>query len=110
MQIDSRAGKRTGGGIAVTEGTENVGQPLTDQFLVRVKALTGLGGDGFGNGNGFHKSEQRDDGGIGQEPPHDGQIDFRDGDARQAGRHDANHAATADHGQTRLVQAPVPDL
>jgi hypothetical protein len=61
LQVDRRAGERTAGRISLEETAADVGQALSDQFLVGVEALLGLGGERFRHRDRFHEGDQGDD-------------------------------------------------
>ena len=71
LKIDSRSGKGAGDRITASQGSNHIGQPLANQFLVGIKALPGFGRHGLGHGNGLHKPQKGDDHGIGKQPQHD---------------------------------------
>ncbi len=58
LKIDCRTRKRSGCRITLADRTADIGQPLTDEFLIGVEALSGFAGHGLGDGDRFHESQQ----------------------------------------------------
>ena len=59
IEIDDRAGEPAGDRIATGNGGGNVGGTEADQLLIRLDPLTLLGCQRLRNGDGFHKTDDR---------------------------------------------------
>ena len=57
LNIHGGTGKRSGYGITLPDGSQDICQALPDKFLVRIQALPRTGRHGFGDGNGLHEAE-----------------------------------------------------
>jgi len=87
----------------LTETADNVGEALSDQLLVRVYAILGLGCHRFGDGDGFHEAYQRNHQRPGKQrhqhvPTKLGLFEFG-----QAGGNGTHHFAAADQFQFALA-------
>ena len=107
IDIDRRARERTGNGKRLAEAAGDIGESLADQLLVRVDLLLGLGGDGLGDGNRLHETDQRDDDGGREQAAEHAPGNLRRADRRQALGHFADHLAAA--GQYERAAAGLRD-
>jgi len=94
IDIHGRARERTGDRESLRRRANEVGQPLTDQFLIRVDLLLGLGGDGLGNRDGLHETDQRNHDSGRQQLTGLFHGERRQAERRQPRRNGSHHLAT----------------
>ncbi len=104
LEVDCGARERARDGVALEDAANQVGEPLADQLLIRVEALPGLGRHRFGDGDGLHEAEQRDDDGRSDELGQDGHVEVRHLRRGQAAGDRAHHGAASTDGQGGRIQ------
>jgi len=107
LQVDRRSRERARNRKTLARRAENIGQPLTDQLLVRIEALSSLGRHGLGDGDGLHKTEQGNDGGDGQKMQYHLQIQPRDRERRQTLGHLPHNAPATSHDDCLRIKRTV---
>ncbi len=110
LEVDRAAREAPRGRVAPADRAADVGDPLTDQFLVGIDALAGLGGHGLGDGDRLHEAEEGDDHRRDDQPRDDPHVDVRQARGRQSTRDGADHRSTAHQQQVVGVERFVADL